>query len=291
MNSSLSFDVTCFGAAHIDQIAKAEKTLVAESSTPGRIKRSVGGVASNVARQLSDLGLSVAMAGQTGHDNDGYFVHKTLEADGVNTDLIMTTESEATGGYLAIEDHNGELVLAVSDTHALLTLSLEDLTAAARTATRSAWWFVDSNLTPDMLNVLTRTEDHPPIAVDAVSVSKVGRLEGRLSEFDLLFCNKDEACALLGQHFSNATEAGQAMAAQGMTASVVTDGPRPVSVQSGPKVEQIDVPPVVVNSVTGAGDALIAGTLAGLVGDIPLESAVRQGISSAARQLVRQFDT
>jgi len=289
MSNPLSFDVTCFGAAHIDQIAKAEETLVAESSTPGRIKRSVGGVASNVARQLARQGLCVAMAGQTGLDNDGDFVRKTLEADGVNTDMISTTESEATGGYLAIEDHRGDLVLAVSDTHALLTLSIEDLTEAARKAIPSVWWFVDSNLTPDLLEVLINAENHPPIAVDAVSVSKVGRLQGHLSEFDLVFCNRDEASALFEQKFESAAEAGQAMAAKGASAAIITDGPQPVCVQSGADIELIEVPAVTVNSVTGAGDALIAGTLAELVGGAALKSAVTQGISTAARQLGRQF--
>ena len=59
-------------------------------------------------------------------------------------------------------------------------------------------------------------------------------------------------------------------------------------IQSGKDVRQIKVPPTEVVSVTGAGDALIAGTLAALARDLPLSEAAVQGISAAAEQLAAE---
>jgi pseudouridine kinase len=287
MTKDPSFDVSCFGAAHVDLIAQAEETLVPFSSTPGRIMRTVGGVASNVARQLARQKISVTMVSQVGQDLEGDFVCQTLNQAGVNTDQILRQEQFATGCYLAIEDTAGDLAMAVSDTHALLSINARDLFDAGLKNTDAKHWFLDANLTTEMITELTAIDHHPPVAIDAVSVSKSVRLRKKLTDHALIFCNKDEAEALLEQKFNSTWEAGQAMAAQTVKASVITDGPHPLCVQSGTEIKPIQVPPVEVSSVTGAGDALIAGTLAGLIEGLPLPTACLRGISAAAQQLTR----
>ena len=265
--------ITCFGAAHVDLIAKAVQPLVPRSSTPGQITQGIGGVASNVARKLARQDIAVHMVSRVGEDREGHFVLQTLEAEGIDTSRILRTRNEQTGCYLAIEDETGEMAMAVSDTRALQHMADEDLATAAA-----------GNLTPAMLDVLVKMDNRPAVAVDAVSVSKVVRLRDRLAEFSLVFCNREEAEALFEQKFASTLEAGQAMAAEAV-ASVVTDGPRPLCIQSGQDIQQIKVPPTEVVSVNGAGDALIAGTLAALARGMPLSQAAGQGISSAAEQL------
>jgi pseudouridine kinase len=276
--------ITCFGAAHVDLIAKAVQPLVPRSSTPGQITQGIGGVASNVARKLARQDIAVHMVSRVGEDREGHFVLQTLEAEGIDTSRILRTRNEQTGCYLAIEDETGEMAMAVSDTRALQHMADEDLATAAAGNLDANWWFLDANLTPAMLDVLVKMDNRPAVAVDAVSVSKVVRLRDRLAEFSLVFCNREEAEALFEQKFASTLEAGQAMAAEAV-ASVVTDGPRPLCIQSGQDIQQIKVPPTEVVSVNGAGDALIAGTLAALARGMPLSQAAGQGISSAAEQL------
>ena len=280
-----SFDITCFGAAHVDLIAKAEVDLVAKSSTPGRIERSVGGVAANVARQLARQNLSVAMVSQTGDDPDGDYVAKTLNTAGVDTSLMMKSSSEGTGSYLAIEGPDGEMFLAVSDTHALLATKPDDLSKAGQNSLSSSFWFLDTNLTPPMLNALTEIEGRPKLAIDAVSVTKAVRLAKHLTDYAIVFCNKDEAEALFEEQFTTPCDAGRAMANKGVEKSVITDGPNPLCVQSGTDILSLGIPPVQVTSVTGAGDTLIAGTLAGLIRGETLQASARHGIQAAAQQL------
>jgi pseudouridine kinase len=277
--------ITCIGAAHIDLIARAEEDLVPMSSTPGRIFQSVGGVAANVARQLARRDLVVSLISQTGQDPQGEVVRQTLAEAGVDVSLILQHPDKTTGSYLALEDQRGEMAMAVSDTHALLELAPDQLFETAQNCIDSDYWFVDANLTPAMLKVLTAVEGRPAIAIDAVSVSKAPRLQDRLDEFAIIFCNRPEAEALLDRHFTSTWEAGQAMAALAVAASVITDGSDPVCVQSGLSTELVEVPAVDVVSVTGAGDALIAGTLAALTKGVPLAAAVAQGIEAAAQQL------
>jgi pseudouridine kinase len=280
-------DITCFGAAHVDLIAKAEVPLVQRSSTPGRISHGVGGVAANVARQLARRRVSVTMVSQVGRDRNGDFVRETLEKEGVQTEHVLQSDSEATGCYLAIEEKNGDMALAVSDTHALLDIAPEKLFQAALQNTAARYWFLDTNLTNDMIRDLVAIDGRPAIAIDAVSVSKTPRLKDKLTEFAVIFCNKDEAEALFEQKFDSTHEAGEAMAAHAVLASVITDGPHALSAQTGTNIVSIQVPSVDVSSVTGAGDALIAATLAGLIKGDSLSDAATQGISAAADQLRR----
>ena len=285
MTDSKPFDVTCFGAAHVDLIAKAEEPLIARSSTPGNIRQAIGGVAGNVARQMSRRGVQVAMVSQTGDDREADFVRDVMTEEGVDVSGIIRNAAERTGSYLAIEDPEGEMALAVSDTHALQNMRSSDLINIAKKHLQSTRWFLDANLTTEMQDVLINLDQTPAIAIDAVSVAKVIRLRDHLKEFALLFCNREEAEALFQQKFETTQEAGQAMADHGVAASVVTDGPRPLCVQSGAALDLIDIPPVEVASVTGAGDASIAGTLAALVNGQDLPAAAKEGISAAAKQL------
>ena len=118
------------------------------------------------------------------------------------------------------------------------------------------------------------------MAVDAVSVAKSARLGEDLSHLDLLFLNRDEARALTGMQEAAAGHAATAGARCGRV--VLTEGQAGVhALADGPPLWAA-APAIEKVNVSGAGDALIAGTLLRLAEDASLAAAVEFGAACAA---------
>ena len=76
-----------------------------------------------------------------------------------------------------------------------------------------------------------------------------------------------------------------AVMARGPRAIVLTKGSNGVTLAEGSNRTHLAAPAVAVANVSGAGDALIAGTLLGLSENRPLAEAVRHGLAAAALAL------
>jgi pseudouridine kinase len=277
----MTFEVACFGGAHIDLIAQAGGELVMATSNPGVVRSKPGGVALNVACALNDLGRRVALVSSLGADSDGDLIAATLSARDIDTSRLHRSTDFATGRYVAIEDVDGELSLAVSDTAALDNLEAARLETSLQALSDAGYWFADANLPPALLAVMAKHPERPGLVVDAVSVAKALRLRDLLDEIDLLFCNVAEAASLVGPH----PDPLKALAKAGVRSCVVTNGAGPVGVFDGADCHEIAVPAVAVSSVTGAGDTLVAGTMDGLLSGAALAEAASRGIQAAGRKL------
>ncbi len=119
-----------------------------------------------------------------------------------------------------------------------------------------------------------------------VSVVKAARLPRDLAGVDLLFLNADEAGALAGA--LPPEDAAAALRARGAGAVVLTRGSLGLVLADGDGIAALPAIPVArVVDVTGAGDALVAGTLRGLIDGKPLRAALRLGLAAAALALER----
>lgn len=102
-------DVVVAGVAAIDVIAKPHKVLVNGSSSPGRVTRSLGGVACNVARAVANAGVNVGIVAAVGDDENGRSVREMLRTCGVNVDGVVSVGGHRTPTYCAMHDESGDL--------------------------------------------------------------------------------------------------------------------------------------------------------------------------------------
>jgi len=174
---------------------------------------------------------------------------------------------------------DGSLVLGLADMGILDALDRAFLERCRMGLARAEWVFADCNATPGLLSALIgrAREDGFRLAVDAVSVAKVARLPADLAGVDLLFLNLDEARAKLRDPLAQAEDAARRLLEQGPRAVVVTVGAAGAILAHGDRVDRVGALPCQPIDVTGAGDALIAGTLAGLVSGMELGLALRRG--------------
>ena len=274
--------IACIGGAHIDRHGLLGGPLILGTSNPGAVTSDYGGVARNVAENLSRLGREVLMVSRVGDDETGRAVVSHLDSLGIDTSPV-TISPRPTASYTAILEPNGELVLGLADMAIYDELTPDLIEPALPRLLECELWFIDANLPAATIEWIARVSAHLALAADAVSVVKSRKLAGILDTVSPLFLNIAQAASLLGvDAFPNAEAAARAMSQRGL-AGVVTAGAEGVAAWLKNEVRVIPARPAAVRNVTGAGDALIAGALFGITGGVPgFFRAVQLGMTAAA---------
>jgi pseudouridine kinase len=284
----------CAGGAVIDLKLRLDQASVAGTSNPATGSMSFGGVARNVAENLAVLlagtDVSVELVSAVGDDEAGVALLAQLRAVGVDVRHIRIQPGAQTAQYVALLEPGGELTIGAA---AMTVLDVVDAGAVDAAWPDTGWLFCDCNLPAEVLaHVLSRAlKGEMSVAVDAVSTRKVVRLPADLTGIGLLSCNLDEGRAWLARHgfdpVPDDVELARRLQAAGARAVLLTQGAAGLIMAIDESLEQLPAAAASAASVdvTGAGDALIAATLAGLIDGADLATAVRAGVVRAARTI------
>ena len=129
------------------------------------------------------------------------------------------------------------------------------------------------------------------MAIDAVSTAKAERLPRDLAGLDLLFLNEAEGRAITGRRGGSLFDVARALRERGAGSVILTRGGSGIVLVTASEKSEIAVPRATPVDVTGAGDAMIAGTLFGLVSGAELADAVRTGSRVAKLTIVESPTT
>lgn len=271
-------DVLVIGGSAMDLKATSAAALVAETSNPGHVTASPGGVGRNIAETIARLGSSVRLVSRVGDDAFGRLVLAETEAAGVDV-AGVATDARSTPTYMAVLDVDGSLSVAVADFAAIDTMTPEHLEGVAFDDVRHV--VLDANVPIAVLDTaLARAgEAGVPVTIEPVSVAKACRLTGLTTAYraHLITPNEDEYAALAARLDPHAL-AENVCERRGRAGSRLIRGPgRAVDIRA------VLVPPEEVRDVTGAGDSATAGLIHALVQGADLEQAVAFGHAVAAR--------
>jgi pseudouridine kinase len=266
------WQVVCAGGAVLDRKFHLVAASVAGTSNPAGVSTSAGGVARNVAENLAGLlagsGFRVELVSAVGDDEAGATLLAQLSERGVGVRHVRVRPGEATAQYIAVLEPGGELTIGIAAMAVLDRVDVAALDAAWPVAGRL---FCDTNLArPVLAHAVRRARaDGTRLAVDAVSALKVVRLPADLRGIDLLSCNRDEAAAWMSAHGRPVGGTDPQLAARlqaaGAACVLLTRGAAGVVVADREGVHELPAVRADVLDVTGAGDALVAGTLAALI--------------------------
>jgi pseudouridine kinase len=270
--------IACVGGAHIDRRGILYGPLVLGTSNPGAVLTDFGGVARNVAMNLACLGCRVLLCSRVGNDEPG----RQVLSQPLDTSLVTVSDRRPTASYTAILETSGELVLGLADMAVYEELTPSVLMPALPRLREAAVWFIDANLPSHTIEWLLGAAGDIPTAVDAVSVAKSQRLSRLLSGIRYLFCNLAQAGALSGAPLSDPAAASECLRQAGSVSGIVSAGPDGISVYEATASKTMPAFPAKPRDVTGAGDALVSGTLYGLSQHLDLFAAARLGQAAAA---------
>lgn len=266
--------IWCLGGAVWDRKLCLLGPAVPGSSNPVRESSNPGGVARNVAHNLSLLGLPAALLSAWGDDAAGALLRMDCLRQGLDIDAVLTVPDMSTGAYTAVIDTQGALIMGLAQLDALETLTPGKLQKSRPARAQAALQLADLNLRRETLEAWLEEERAGPAVLLAVSEPKMASLPERLERLDLLIANSGEWWAAGGN-----TE----LARRGLRRALVTQGAQGVRCgewQDGHwQWRTLPAPPLPqVRDVTGAGDAFTAGVMAALAhGQNDLLAAARFG--------------
>ncbi len=281
--------VVAIGAIHLDTIAHAAESIRPETSTPARFSSKPGGVATNIARALVRLGVDTRLVGALGDDSAAEVLVQHLSEEGIRLSHVRRL-GYATGQYLALHDPDGTLTAACVDDRVLSEAPadiFDNVLATLRAQLPpEAIWFLDANLPERMLVGIAAKKGTGLLVANAVSDAKAPRLRSLLPRLDCLMLNRGEAAALTGlSREASLQDLAHALAATGLASFVLTGGAEDVHVWNAGSLSTLPTPPTDIVDVTGAGDALAAGTLAAMARGHTLTDAVPFGLAAAGLTL------
>lgn len=284
--------VLVLGAASLDLVGRLENPLRAGTSSSAQIRMGFGGVARNIAENLARLGQPVTLLTAIGQDEIGDRLLTQVEAAGADISSVLRTADYPTGSYLAVIDQKGELAFALDDMHAMQALTPAYLHAREHLFMGASVLFVDMNLSPQSLKTalsLAR-KARLPVCVDPTSLELTPRILPHLSRFHFITPNGAEAAMLAGtqldtQDHNRTLELASSLVSRGVKIVIITLAEFGVCYATPDARGYIPAMRTEILDPTGAGDALTSAVIFALLNDIPLDEAVRIGVTAASLTL------
>jgi pseudouridine kinase len=262
------------------------------SSNPARVRISFGGVARNVAENLARLGKPTVLITAVGNDHNGEQLLGQAAQAGIDTRAVLRTEAFPTGIYLGVVNPAGALQIALDDMAAASALTPAYLKSQADLFRYASLVFIDANLTRETLRTVFSLSGRARLRVcaDPTSMVLTERLKPYLDRLWMVTPNGIEAGILCGQSFDasqpeQALEAAKCLVSQGVTIALITLAEFGVVYASSETSGHIPAIRTKIIDPIGAGDALTAAVIYSLLNEVPLDDAVRLGVTAASLTL------
>lgn len=284
--------VLAIGAAGEDIVGRLINNIHPGTSNPAHIRSSFGGVARNVAENLARLGQPVILLTAVGEDPTGQKLLEQTEAAGVDVRYALHNSKQPTSTYLAVVDQIGKLQFALDDMRTISAITPAYLEEHAGLFEEASLLFLDANLSKETIRkaVSLSLKAKIPICADPTSSMLAGRLKTHLSRLHLVTPNIGEAEILCGQTSDaaipqRALEAAKCLVSKGVKIAIISLAELGVFYATSETSGQIPAIRTQIIDPTGGGDAMTAAVLFGLLNDIPLDDAIRLGVSAASLTL------
>ena len=264
--------ICVIGGANVDITATSAQAFQIGDSNPGNVHVSWGGVGRNIAHNLVLLGDEVELLTIFGGGLFGPVIAAACREIGMQTCNCEIASEGTNSFFVAINNADGELVGGVADMNATEGMTPEWLSRRLDAINSADAVVADANSSAEALAWLI---DHceKPLFLDAVSVAKAGRIKEAvaLSKKKSFFALKSNA--LEHQVLADMPDANIAR-------KYVSVGAEGLQVEEEGKQYAFPALPCIVKSVTGGGDALLAGIVhAGP--EVSIEESARWGLECA----------
>ncbi len=282
-------DVLCFGNLQFDVLCRPVASLPA----PGELRRidhidfALSGNGGNVAMGLARLGIVVDLAGYSGADAVGESFRGTLAAQGVGLRALLRHPTTSTGtSVIAVSPSGERTVLFVNGSNSCFDLdTVPDAWLEGVRVVSAGSVFVLPQFTQDALaSLFRRAHDHGAVTMlntcpvpEATSLDALTKV---LSVTDYFVLSGHEGRQLVGT--DEPERILEVLDARTRGTVILTLGERGCCLPVGEGFEYIPAETVEAVDCTGAGDAFVAGLIAGIVAGGPLAEAARLGCKVAS---------
>jgi len=292
MKSPSEGPILVIGSSGVDIVGRACQELKLSTSNPAHLRASHGGVARNVAENLARLGMDVQLITAVGDDDAGHRLLDQAVQAGIEIEHSLVSPDMPTGTYLAILDDRGNLHVGLDDMRVIQVITPEYLRQRKELFAEAQAVFIDGNLQPKTLSQAIRLarQVKVPIAADPTTMNLAPLFCKHLKDLWLLTPNENEAevlCPVSIPHAdtARAIEAAKHLVSEGVEIAIITMAEFGLGYATASTSGHVPAIQTEILDPTGAGDALSAAVIFALLNGVPLDEAVRLGLSAASLTL------
>lgn len=253
--------VICIGAALVDDLYHAHEAMMMHTTNEVTQTRTAGGVARNIAHQLSLLDIPVQLISVFGKDTDGDWLKQVCKDAGIHLDASVM-DAEVTGKYTALIDKDGSMFTALLTNSALHLVTPEHLQQQEQLLSTAAYILVDANISVESTNWLIRFANLNKIRmiIEPVSVPPAKKIAAcNFEGLYLITPNEDELPALCSQEATTTEERVQELLDKGIQYVWLHRGKLGSALFKKTETLQLNAPAANVVDCTGAGDGSVSG--------------------------------
>ncbi len=286
------------GSLNMDQVVQVPRPPALGETLlgAGSLKLIPGGKGANQAVAMARLGASVALAGRVGTDPFGEQLLKALQADKVDTGLIVVDQQEASGvAFIFLAPNGDNAIIVASGANMRVGLDRVQLTNIFEAISQARAMVLQLEIPLETVKTLITTGHNAGIPV-VLNLAPAQPLAWEvLRQLQVLIVNEIEASFLAGTDFGNHEDAeivATTIHKQGIPIVVITlgaqgailardneTGKTQTTYQPAPKVLAVDT--------TAAGDCFVgAFTVALTEGQSP-EDALQFAVHASALKVTK----
>jgi pseudouridine kinase len=269
------------GGANIDILGKSFESLRPSDSNPGKVTVSFGGVARNIAQNLTNIGQPVRLLTVFGDDVLGQQCAKDCIDRKMDISHSMFLKDTGSSTYLAIANKDGDMSVAIADMDILKNLTKEKVKPFLETIHETDVLVVDTNLEFEMIEYITSNVSCI-LACDPISTMKTSKIIPFLHRLTVFKPNRLEAevcCGFPITDDESLMKALRYLREIGIRDVIITLGVRGGAMACDEGIFRYYHKDIPVVSATGAGDAFLGAYIASL--DLGSLAALKVGVAAA----------
>jgi pseudouridine kinase len=284
--------VLVIGSAGIDVRGRPDTALQHSTVTPGYIRFSLGGVARNIAENLARLEVPTVLLTAVGDDSNGQVVLDRCSAAGIDCSHIPRIPDMQTGGSMTLMTEANDVDTGIYDYTIVEHITRDFLTGHTSLFANASMAAIDATLSVSALATIFQLADRydVPVCADPTSALLSGKLCDFLPRLYMIAPNSAETAALCGltqsaHDVEGAIQDARRLVTQGVDIAIITLAEQGLAYADSSGSGHIPAIHTHIVDTTGAGDALTAGVIFGLLNGVPLDEALRLGVSAATLTL------
>lgn len=266
--------VVVIGGAVADITGFSSNTLIPNDSNPGKIKFSSGGVGRNIAENLARIDCHVELISAFGNDVYAQGLKSKCLESGIRIDHSLNTSNYSTAIYLSINNREGNMALAISDTAIFDEISPKFIASKQLILEDADCIIIDTNLSKETLDYISENFSHKPIFIDLVSTSKAKKASSILNCFHTIKPNLIEAehlCLIKYQSVEDLQSMLKVFTDKGIKQVFISQGEAGCFYGNAKEFGTISSRKMEVINSSGAGDAFMAGMVFGFLNDFNMK--------------------
>jgi len=257
--------VICIGAAFVDELFHMKEEMILASTVEASINKTAGGVARNIAHQLTLLGVEAQLISVFGNDSDGDWLKQVCFNAGVKIAASITKEG-LSGKYTAIINMDGSLFTGFLTDAATKLITPQHLQKHKALLQSASYLLADANISAEAGEWLLSfsNETGIPLILEPVSVPPARKFRDiNLKGLHLVTPNEDELPVLCSEKALFTQQQVEELLANGVENVWLHNGKLGSVIYSKERSITLHAPEIDIVDCTGAGDGSLSGFILG----------------------------